>query len=190
MVQHLGPFDLEIAAGECLVLTGASGSGKSLLLRAVADLIPHEGEVWLGEQACSQTSPERWRREVGFLPAECQWWYDTIGEHFSQYEAALFKPLGFDKSVMQWEVSRCSTGERQRLALIRLLQQQPRALLLDEPTANVDARNTGQMEIMIKDYQRKHKIPMLWVSHQSEQVARIADRQMLMHNNQLETKTI
>jgi len=184
-LQHLGPFDLTVAAGECLVLSGASGTGKSLLLRAIADLIPHQGEAWLGEQLCAQTRPETWRYDVSLLPAESQWWYDTIGEHFTQYDEGLFAALGFDEAVLAWEVSRCSTGERQRLAMIRMLQQQPRALLLDEPTANVDAGNTQQMEAIIRHYQQQQQIPVLWVSHQHEQIRRIADRHVILKDNQL-----
>lgn len=189
-LRHLGPFDLSIAAGECLILSGPSGTGKSLLLRAIADLIPHVGDISLGEQKCMQTRPEVWRHDVGLLPAESQWWLDVIGEHFKQFDKELFSALGFDESVMQWEVSRCSTGERQRLALIRLLQQQPKALLLDEPTASVDSDNTLRMEKIIKEYQQQHQVPVLWVSHQQDQIKRIADRHVVLNNNQLEEQPL
>ena len=189
-LRHLGPFDLNIATGECLVLSGASGTGKSLLLRAIADLIPHEGDIFLGEQQCIKTRPEVWRHNIGLLPAESQWWCDVIGEHFKHFDKDLFASLGFEESVMQWDVSRCSTGERQRLALIRLLLQQPKALLLDEPTASVDSDNTQQMEIIIKEYRQQHQIPVLWVSHQQDQIKRIADRHMVLNNNQLEEQSL
>lgn len=172
------------------MLSGPSGAGKSLLLRAVADLIPHEGEVYLGDQRCAHISPEQWRRDVGLLPAESQWWVDTVGEHFSQYDKTLFAALGFDESVMQWEVSRCSTGERQRLAMIRLLQQQPKALLLDEPTASVDTVNTEQIEKIIQAYQQKNQIPVVWVSHQSDQIKRVSHRHLLLSNNRLEEQPL
>ena len=184
-VRHLGPFDLSIGKGECLVLSGASGTGKSLVLRAIADLIPHEGDISLNQKFCSRTKPEDWRHDIGFLAAESQWWFDSVGEHFKQFDKKLFAQLGFDESVLQWEVTRCSTGERQRLALIRLLQQQPKALLLDEPTASIDAENTRQIEKMIKEYQQQYEIPVLWVSHQQEQIKRIADRHVLLMNNHL-----
>ena len=172
------------------MLSGPSGTGKSLLLRAIADLIPHEGDVWLGEQQCSKTRADIWRRDVGFLPAESQWWFEVVGEHFAQYDNELFTALGFDESVMQWEVSRCSTGERQRLAMIRLLQQQPKALLLDEPTANVDTQNATHLENIIMQYQQIHAVPVLWVSHHSEQIKRMADRHMTLQNNQLEEQVL
>ena len=91
---NLGPFDLRIEAGECVALTGPSGIGKSLLLRAIADLIPHQGEAWLDEQACSRTSPELWRQQVALLPAESQWWSERIGDHFKAYDETCFSELG------------------------------------------------------------------------------------------------
>lgn len=181
---------MSIGKGECLVLSGPSGTGKSLVLRAIADLIPHEGDISLDEKLCTRAKPEDWRHDIGFLPAESQWWFDSVGEHFKQFDKNLFRQLGFDESVLKWEVTRCSTGERQRLALIRLLQQQPKALLLDEPTASIDTENTRQIEKMIKEYQQQHEIPVLWVSHQQEQIKRIANRHVMLKNNQITEQSL
>jgi putative ABC transport system ATP-binding protein len=79
--RALGPLDLTVAPGELVFVSGPSGSGKSLLLRAVADLDPHEGEVWLGEEPRSRIAPSNWRRRVGLLPAEAFWWAESVGEH-------------------------------------------------------------------------------------------------------------
>ena len=81
---------------------------------------------------------------------------------------------------MGWEVSRLSTGEKQRLALVRLLQNQPRALLLDEPTASLDTTNIGHMEQLVLDYCKNQQVPVLWVSHDSEQLGRVADREFYL----------
>jgi ABC-type iron transport system FetAB ATPase subunit len=56
-VNGLSPVNLSVNSGECICLSGPSGSGKSLLLRALADLIPHQGEVYFNGQACSSISP-------------------------------------------------------------------------------------------------------------------------------------
>ena len=77
---------------------------------------------------------------------------------------------------MDWTVSRLSTGERQRLALLRLLGNQPEALLLDEPTASLDVANVGQVENMINEYRRENDVPVLWVTHDPNQAKRVADR--------------
>lgn len=147
-----------------------------MLLRAVADLIPHVGDAQLDEQKCSEMKPSQWRRQVGYLPAESHWWSERVGDHFPVPPADGFSKLGFTPQVMDWQVARLSTGEKQRLALLRLLANQPRALLLDEPTASLDATNVRNAEEMIRDYRMKHNSPVIWISHDAEQVRRVADR--------------
>lgn len=169
-------FDLTVSAEECVCISGASGTGKTLLLRAIADLDPHEGEVALGEEE-SQTMPaNEWRQKVGLLPAESHWWFDTVGEHFSKSNPVMLKKVGFGEEVLGWQVKRLSTGEKQRLAIVRLLALQPGALLLDEPTANLDAENTKVVEQLINDYRKKTTAPVVWVSHDPRQIKRVGDR--------------
>ena len=173
---ELQPVSFDLQPGECVCITGPSGAGKSMLLRAVADLIPHIGDAQLDDLKCSEMKPSRWRQQVGYLPAESHWWSERVGDHFPDPPEAGFSQLGFTPQVMDWQVSRLSTGEKQRLALLRLLANQPHALLLDEPTASLDAVNVRNVETMIRDYQQKHSAPVLWISHDPEQVKRVANR--------------
>lgn len=185
-VAHVGPVDLDINPGEIVCLSGASGSGKSLLCRAIADIIPHTGSVSLdGEDAAAMPAPH-WRRRVALLPAESQWWYDRVGAHYSHKDTALLQQLGFDEASWDWEVARCSTGEKQRLALLRVLANQPQCLLLDEPTGSLDEDNTLRVEQIIQDYVQQHAAPVLWVSHSGAQIKRIASRHFRVRNGQLE----
>ena len=126
--RHVGPIDLDIAAGECVCIRGASGSGKSLLLRAIADLDPHAGAAVLDGRACASMPGPAWRRQVALVMAEGQWWADSVGEHFpGGCTPAWLDRLGLPADALGWQVARCSTGERQRLALLRtLMPAQPR----------------------------------------------------------------
>lgn len=174
-VNGLSPISLTISAGECIAISGPSGSGKSLLLRALADLIPHAGEAFYKEQACSSVPPTEWRTQVGMLPAESSWWEEQVGDHFAQRCDEKLKALGFSTEVYHWAVNRCSTGERQRLALLRLLCLQPDVLLLDEPTASLDQDNVVAVESLIKEYLQQSGI-VIWVSHDQNQIQRVATR--------------
>jgi len=187
-VAHIGPVDLELNPGEMVCLSGASGSGKSLLLRAIADIIPASGEITLDQHSHTSMPAPQWRRQVSLLPAESQWWHDRVGEHFSEVQhldLEGFTQLGFKKDCLDWSVSRCSTGERQRLALLRLLAIKPKCLLLDEPTGSLDPANTRRVESMIVDLAQRQSVPVLWVSHSHEQIERIADRHFVMQDGTL-----
>ena len=184
-VRHIGPLDFSVAAGECVCLSGASGTGKSLLLRALADMEPHQGRVALDGEACEDMAPTQWRRNVALLAAESAWWRDRVGEHFSRVDEPLLKELGFDKGIMAAEVHQLSTGERQRLALLRLLMERPRVLLLDEPTASLDPANTRCVEDLLHRYREAREAAVLWVSHDPLQVRRVAQRQWRLADGHL-----
>ncbi|HEA25491.1 MAG TPA: ATP-binding cassette domain-containing protein, partial [Ectothiorhodospiraceae bacterium] len=79
-------------------------------------------------------------------------------------------------------VSECSTGERQRLALFRLLQNQPQVLLLDEPTSGLDQGSARQVEALILDYIKDNQAAAIWVSHDPEQCRRVATRHFQIEN--------
>jgi len=178
---HFHAVDLRVGPGDILCVHGPSGAGKSQLLRALADLDPHEGEIRLHDQAQADFAPADWRRRVGLLPAEPQWWADAVAEHFRKPDDCFgLAQLGFSDKVMEWPVSRLSSGERQRLGLLRLLDAGPEVLLLDEPSANLDDANTRKMETLIRGYLEEREAGAVWVSHDPAQWERIADRQLEM----------
>ncbi|BCU07772.1 ABC transporter ATP-binding protein [Allochromatium tepidum] len=196
--RTLAPVDLALAAGERVFVSGPSGSGKSLLLRAIADLDPHQGEVWLDNEPRSRMAPPVWRRRVGLLPAESFWWAETVGAHLPAIQASdpdferlsgRLAGLGFEPDVLDWSVTRLSTGERQRLALVRLLAQGPAALLLDEATANLDPANRDRVETLVETYRGEQKASVLWVSHDPEQRARLGGRAFVIRDGRLEPET-
>lgn len=179
-----GPFSFDLAAGETACLSGPSGSGKTLLLRALADLDVNRGEVALDGRDRAGFAPAWWRREVGYLHAESHWWHERVGDHFVGDPARL-EALGLSKRILDQPVERCSTGERQRLALLRLLANGPRVLLLDEPTASLDAENIVRAERVIADYRKARNAAVLWVSHDPRQIERVADRVLRIEGGML-----
>ena len=176
LCNTLEAIDLDVAAGQCVCISGPSGSGKSTLLRAIADLDPHQGNVWLNDKEQSAVPPPQWRSWVGMLAAESLWWFDYVRPHFTDVEQEWFKALGFELAVLDWQVSRLSSGERQRLALLRLLCHRPQILLLDEPSANLDADNTKRIEQLIAEYRQTFAAPVVWISHDPAQIHRVAQR--------------
>jgi ABC-type iron transport system FetAB ATPase subunit len=130
------------------------------------------------------SAPE-WRQHVAMLPAESQWWFDTVGEHFNTTDTELFQRLGFKPQVADWMVSRLSSGEKQRLALIRMLASKPRVLLLDEPTANLDQQNTNTFEQIVADYLATQNACAIWVSHDRKQLQRVTQRIYTIEKGQL-----
>lgn len=172
--------------GQILALSGPSGSGKSRLLRALADLDPHDGAVSLGEMRQDTTPGHVWRQAAMMVPADSQWWADTVGEHFPAGAPDDLHALGFGPEVMDWQVSRLSSGEKQRLALLRAIAHQPRALLLDEPTANLDPDTTAIVEAWLTGLARRHGWPVLWVAHDPAQIQRVADAHLRIAGKTLE----
>jgi ABC-type iron transport system FetAB ATPase subunit len=182
----LGPVSLSLATGDCLCITGESGSGKSQLLRAIADLDPHGGELWLEGVAARDIAPEQWRRQAGLLPPESSWWLPHARDHFADGLPVAPAELGLTDAVLDQPVARLSSGERQRLALLRLLANGPRVLLLDEPTANLDAENTQRVEDAIGEYLQTRQAAAIWISHDRAQVTRVANRHMELSDGRLE----
>ncbi len=114
--RERGPFSFHLAPGTCVGLTGPSGVGKSLLLRALADLDPHRGEIFLDGRRASAFSGPQWRLQVGYLPAASQWWHETVEDHFQEEWMPMLAPAGLPEDIGRKAVRQLSTGERQRLA--------------------------------------------------------------------------
>jgi len=173
----LAPLDLDLAAGEALALLGPSGSGKTLLLRAIADLDPNQGRVSLdGRLRETLTAPD-WRRRVTYLAAEPGWWEARAGAHFTDPEAAeaLLPSVGLGAEILTRPIAELSTGERHRLALIRVLVQTPEVLLLDEPTSGLDQDTTRRVEAVLRA-RAGDGVALLFATHDEALAERLGDR--------------
>jgi ABC-type iron transport system FetAB ATPase subunit len=181
-----GPFDIEVAAGECLAVTGASGSGKSLFLRMIADLDPNAGEVWLDGRPRSSFKAPAWRREVAYAPAESGWWSETVADHFGDLPAAraIAARLGLKPELLEGPVLRLSTGEKHRLALARMLLRPAPVLLLDEPTGPLDEDSVGRAEALMRE-RLSAGVAIVMVTHDPAQAARMGGLHLVMRAGRL-----
>jgi ABC-type iron transport system FetAB ATPase subunit len=187
------PVDLDVAAGECVAILGPSGSGKSVLLRLIADLDPGIGSITLDGRARESWPAPEWRARVTYQAAESAWWAPDVLSHFPPSERdelrALLPSLGLSEPVLSTEVSRLSTGERQRLALIRTLCRQPAVALLDEPTASLDQASTLAVEAVLRG-RLAAGLAIVMVTHSPEQASRLATRIFHMQAGQLTADTL
>lgn len=188
-VGSLRQVSVDIGPGEIVCLSGVSGSGKSRLLRAIADLDPHDGEVRLNDIPASAMAADQWRRAVMLVPAESRWWDESVRAHCGEERPEDLEALGLELAVLDWPVSRLSSGEKQRLALYRALSFQPQALLLDEPTANLDETTKERVERWLRERIHRDQLPTLWVAHDAEQIRRVASAHYVINGERLEAQS-
>ncbi len=186
-VPGLAPVDLDLRHGECVGLRGRSGSGKTLLLRAIADLDPAEGQVALQGIGRASMSGPVWRERVAYVASDSGWWADRVGDHFVDWSAVTDEvaALGLPDDCRDWRVERLSSGERQRLGLLRALERAPSVLLLDEPTSALDTGAARAVEDILAR-RRAGGAGILWVTHDTAQAERVASRQLRLGAGRLE----
>ena len=186
-------LDLTLRVGERLAVAGASGSGKTLLLRTLAGLEPVQtGELIFQDRPLWEWSMPAYRARVVYVPQR-----PALPE--GQVEAALRVPfqfrvhrhqpfpldrarellamLGRDEKFLQQRTERLSGGEAQIVAMLRALLIGPDVLLLDEPTASLDSGAVAAIEKLVTSWlQQQPQRACVWTSHDRDQLQRVSDR--------------
>ncbi len=175
-------LSFEVAAGECLAIEGPSGAGKTRILRALADLDPAGGYVFIEGAERAEVTASEWRRQVRYVSAEPAWWADTPRQHVVRHPELLrferlAASLGIAREALDHPLAQLSTGERLRLGLARALADEPRVILLDEPTGALDPTATALVEELIR-FQILAGRSVVLVSHDAGQVRRLAHKQL------------
>ncbi len=180
--------DLDVARGECICILGKSGAGKSVFLRLIADMDPGEGTVTLDGIDRDATSGPAWRQRVIYQAAEPAWWAPTVAEHFPETTraqvAGWLADVGLPGDMLAADIARLSTGERQRLALLRSMARQPAVLLLDEPTGALDHTTTLAVEALLSRL-LDAGLAIVMVTHSQEQAARMGHRRFEIADGRL-----
>lgn len=198
--EVLKALDLEIAAGEFVALTGASGGGKSTLVKILLGLVsPTSGRVELDGQIAGAALWRAWREKVGVVSQDDRLLSGTIADNIAFFDpdldmarvqqAAMAARIHDDIARMPMQYlslvgdmgSSLSGGQRQRLLLARALYRQPSVLILDEGTANLDV----ETEEVIADLIEKLPITRIVVAHRPALLHR-ADRVLVLKNGCVE----
>jgi ABC-type iron transport system FetAB ATPase subunit len=154
----------------------------------VADLDPSQGEVFLeGVERRALPAPA-WRRKVVYNAAEPGWWHERVADHFpgTELEAAraMAPRLALAPALLDAPVLQLSTGERQRMALIRALALASPVLLLDEATGALDEDSTLLVEAVLRE-RLAAGVTIVMVTHSAAQAARLGSRHLRMEDRRL-----
>ena len=192
-VPVLHGIDLTVAPGEFIALLGASGCGKTTLLRALAGFIPvAAGRIEVGGEPVGALPPERrnmammfqsyalWphmntAQNIGYGLRLRRWPKARIAERVREL-VALVGLEGLERR----NVTRLSGGQRQRVALARALAIDPPILLLDEPLSNLDARIRQNMRHEVRSLQQRLGLTTILVTHDREEAMSMADRMVIL----------
>jgi len=194
-------FALRLTAGERVAVTGPSGSGKTVLMRTLAGLEPPAaGEIrFLGLPLATWHMPE-YRSRVMLLAQRPSLPEGTVEDalrapfafrvhrgrrYASALALAFLERVDRGRSFLERRTETLSGGEAQIAALLRVLLLEPQVLLLDEPTASLDAAARGAVEALVAAWLDRPAGPRqgrgyLWTSHDEAQVARVSDRRLAL----------
>ena len=188
-------LDFEANPGEVHAIVGPNGAGKTTLLRALAQLVPiRSGSIDVDGRDLRALAPRERARLVGYVPQQGHLDYpftvrevvemgryahgDTATASASPVDAAL-RDMQLS-SLADRPVTQLSGGERERVLIARVLSQDPKAILLDEPIANLDLAQAARLLTLLREKARQGHI-VVAILHDLETASRVADRMTLLH---------
>ena len=200
-IQAVRGIDLDVAKGEIVALIGANGAGKTTVARAIAGLLPYQGEIAFENQILRPNSAERnLRRGIALVPEG----RGILGSMSVEENLLMGLYIRADKAQGASDLaamlerfpilaerrhvlaSLLSGGEQQMLAIARALLSKPRLLLLDEPSLGLAPKMTEAVFQMIRDL-RREGLTVLLVEQKARQTLKIADRAYLMETGRVVT---
>lgn len=194
--KTIGPLNLSVPQGYITALVGQNGSGKSTLLHMLLQLsFPGEGEVrWFGE-TYRDGLPLLLRQQMAYVPevsqSEENLWTAAEAAEFRRHWYPSWDHGYFEELTRKFEVppnarlGKMSKGERRKFELAAALAVKPRLLLLDEPSSGLDPFAWKIMIEALQTYMEEHEATIIISTHIVEEVRRLADYIVLMHQGQL-----
>jgi len=182
-------FTFSFETSKVYSVLGPSGAGKSSLLRLLNRLDePTSGEVVFDGQNYREIDPCTLRRQIGYLFQVPYMFTGTIGDNLRLADPELtdeqiedqLQTVSLASLKPNHDVANLSVGEKQRVALARLLATNPKVVLLDEPTAALDPTHTENIEALIKHIAEEHQLAVIFVSHDPNQARRLGGEGLLL----------
>jgi len=191
--QVLTDITFDARPGEALALWGANGAGKTTLLKAMLGLVECQGQITIAGHDVRRAGKLA-RRRLGYVPQEALFYdlsvTDTLAFYARLKQAgadripALLDRLGLTAHARK-PVPALSGGLKQRLALAVALLSDPAVLLLDEPTANLDAAAQREYLALLAELRATEQKTIIFASHRLEEVEAIANRVLLLEQGRL-----
>ena len=189
----LRDITLTVPAGECIVLCGASGCGKTTLLSLIGGLdSPGSGQIYFDGQDIAKTGLSDHRKNhVAFIfQAYNLIDYLTPTENVSLTSKLpplpILERLGLTKEEAKRNVLKLSGGQQQRVAIARSLVNEPEILLLDEPLGALDLKLRKEMQLELKRLQREMNITFIYVTHDQEEALTMSDTVVVMNGGKVQ----
>jgi ABC-type multidrug transport system ATPase subunit len=192
-VQALSDISFQAQPGEALALWGANGAGKTTLLKAMLGLVECQGRITIAGHDARRAGKQA-RRSLGYVPQEAAFYDMSVAATLAFYARlkrcgaeripGLLERLGLAPHAHK-PVAALSGGLKQRLALAVALLADPAVLLLDEPTANLDAQAQRDYLALLADLRAREGKTILFASHRLEEVEAIASRVLLLEQGRL-----
>jgi iron(III) transport system ATP-binding protein len=198
-VTALDGVTLEVAAGELFFLLGASGCGKTTLLRCIAGLeTPTSGTISFGDKEVTTLPPHK-REAAMVFQSYALWPHLTVEKNVSFgleerkiHKAEIKKRVAEALELVHLTgmgergIDQLSGGQQQRVALARALVVRPKCLLLDEPLSNLDAKLRIEMRREIRRIVKEGGLTAVYVTHDQEEALSMADRMAVMNRGRIE----
>ena len=196
----------EIAGGEFVGIVGPNGSGKTTLLRSIARVLkPSSGAVSIGGKDVFSISPRELAREMGVVPQETVPAFEfsaleivLMGRtpHLRRFQSESDKDIAIAEESMRRTgtleladrpFAALSGGERQRVVIARALAQEPKIILLDEPTSHLDINYQFEIMGLVKRLNKEQGITVLTVLHDLNLAAQYCDRLLMLSKGKIRT---
>lgn len=201
--KALDNINLEIKKGEFVAIIGHTGCGKSTLIQHFNGLLkPEEGKIYINGELVNDSNIKEMRKKVGlvFQYPEYQLFETTVykdiafgikseklskDEEYERVKSALLK-TGLTEDLLEKSIYDLSGGQKRRVAIAGIIVMDPEILVLDEPAAGLDPAGRDEILGFAKKLRDESGITIILVSHSMEDVAKLADKIIVMNDSTVE----